>query len=264
MPARLLATGADRNAKPTYIFPNSRVTLHLLQSSVLRVSSLRGLGSPQNTFGNESFIDELAAAAGADPVAFRIKHLKDERAIAVIEAAAKLAQWDPRPSPKLERSSGSGRGIGFVQYDNYSGYAAVVVQVRVDRASRRVRVERVAVAHDCGLIVNPGGLRNQIEGNIVQTLSRALLEDVKFDSSKVTSLDWTGYPILRFSDMPQEIAITLINRPDQPSLGAGEPAASPVMAAVANAIFDATGARLRSVPFTPERVKAALANIANA
>jgi CO/xanthine dehydrogenase Mo-binding subunit len=259
MPDKVNPTGADRNARPTYVFPNSRVTLHLLQSTVLRVSSLRGLGSPQNTFGNESFIDELAAAAGADPIAFRVRHLKDERAVAVLEAAAKLAQWDPRPSPKADRASGTGRGVGFAQYDNYSGYAAVVVQVRVDRASGKVRVERVAVGHDCGLIVNPDGLKNQIEGNIVQTLSRALLEDVKFDTAKVTSLDWARYPILRFSDMPQEIAIALIDRPNLPSLGAGEPAASPVMAAVANAIFDATGARLRSVPFTPERVKAALA-----
>ena len=263
LPDKLAPTGADRNARPTYVFPNSRVTLHLLQSSVLRVSSLRGLGSPQNTFANESFIDELAHAAGADPIEFRIRHLKDERAIAVLEAVAKLAQWNPRPAPrgggKAGLSSAYGRGVAFVHYDNYSGYAAIALQVHVDRASGKVSVERVAAAHDCGLIVNPDGLKNQIEGNIVQTLSRALLEDVKFDTAKVTSLDWARYPILRFSDVPDEIAITLINRPDKPSLGAGEPAAAPVMAAVANAIFDATGVRLRSVPFTPERVKAALA-----
>ena len=255
-PKKLLPTGADRNAKPTYVFPNSRVRLHLLQSTVLRVSSLRGLGSPQNTFGNESFIDELAAAARADPIEFRVRHLKDERAIAVLEAVGKLANWEPRPAPRRGRT-GEGRGVAFVHYDNYSGYAAVAMQVRVERASGKVRVERVAVAHDCGQIVNPDGLKNQIEGNIVQTLSRALLEEVRFDAKKVTSLDWARYPIMRFSDLPQEIAITLIDRPDKPSLGAGEPAAAPVMAAVANAIFDATGVRLRSVPFTPERVKAA-------
>ena len=259
LPDNLLPTGADRNARPTYVFPNSKITLHLLQSSVLRVSSLRGLGSPQNTFANESFIDELAHAAGADPIEFRIRHLKDERAVAVLEAVAKLAQWAPRPAPRGGRNAGAGRGVAFVHYDNYSGYAAIVLQVHVDRASGKVSVERVAAAHDCGLIVNPDGLKNQIEGNIVQTLSRALLEDVKFDTAKVTSLDWARYPILRFSDVPEEIAITLINRPDKPSVGAGEPAASPIMAAVANAIFDATGVRLRSVPFTPERVKAALA-----
>jgi CO/xanthine dehydrogenase Mo-binding subunit len=262
LPDNLSPTGADRNARPTYVFPNSRVRLHLLQSTVLRVSSLRGLGSPQNTFANESFIDELAHAAGADPIEFRIRHLKDERAIAVLEAVARLAQWAPRPAPRGGSNAGLsgviGRGVAFVHYDNYSGYAAIALQVHVDRASGKVSVERVAAAHDCGLIVNPDGLKNQIEGNIVQTLSRALLEDVKFDTAAVTSLDWARYPILRFSDVPDEIAITLINRPDKPSLGAGEPAASPVMAAVANAIFDATGVRMRSVPFTAERVKAAL------
>jgi nicotinate dehydrogenase subunit B len=256
-PHKLAPNGADRNAKPTYVFPNARVRLHLLQSTVLRVSSLRGLGSPANTFGNESFIDELAAAAKADPIEFRIRHLKDERAIAVLEAVAKLASWEPRPAPRRPKS-GEGRGVAFVHYDNYSGYAAVAMQVRVERASGKVHVERVAVAHDCGQIVNPDGLKNQIEGNIVQTLSRALLEEVRFDAKKLTSLDWARYPILRFSDLPREIDIALIDRPDQPSLGAGEPAAAPVMAAVANAIFDATGARLRNVPFTPEKVKAAL------
>jgi CO/xanthine dehydrogenase Mo-binding subunit len=259
LPDNLAPNGADRNARPTYVFPNARVRLHLLQSTVLRVSSLRGLGSPQNTFANESFIDELAHAAGADPIEFRIRHLKDPRAIAVLEEVAKLAQWTPRPAPRGGKNAGAGRGVAFVHYDNYSGYAAIALQVVVDRASGKVSVERVACAHDCGLIVNPDGLKNQIEGNIVQTLSRALLEAVKFDTAGVTSLDWQRYPILRFSDLPEEIAIGLINRPDQPSLGAGEPAASPVMAAVANAIFDATGARMRSVPFTAERVKAALA-----
>jgi nicotinate dehydrogenase subunit B len=259
LPGLLAPAGADRNARPTYVFPNARVRLHLLQSTVLRVSSLRGLGSPQNTFGNESFIDELAHAAGADPIEYRIRHLKDERAIAVLEAVAKLAQWSPRPAPRGGRNGGAGRGVAFVHYDNYSGYAAIALQVSVDRKSGKVSVERVAAAHDCGLIVNPDGLKNQIEGNIVQTLSRALLEYVRFDTSRVTSLDWAGYPILRFSDVPGDIAVTLINRPDKPSVGAGEPAAAPVMAAVANAIFDATGVRMRSVPFTAERVKAALA-----
>ena len=257
-PQRFGSAGADRNAKNTYVFPNTRVSLHLMKQSVLRISSLRGLGSPQNSFANESFMDELAAAAGADPIAFRIRHLKDERAVAVLEAVAKLSQWDARPSPKSNRSSGTGRGVAYVQYDNYSAYVALVAQVRVER-SGKVRVERVAVAHDCGLIVNPDGLKNQIEGGIVQTISRALNEEVRFDRGGVSSLDWIGYPILRFGDAPEEIAIDLINRPDKPSLGAGEPAVSPVIAAVANAIFDATGARLRTVPFTAQRVKAALA-----
>jgi CO/xanthine dehydrogenase Mo-binding subunit len=225
---------------------------------MLRTSALRGLGAPQNTFANESFMDELAAAAGVDPIAFRLRHLDDPRAVAVLEEVAKLARWDPRPSPQRDRTAGAGRGLAFVQYDNAGAYVGLVVEVRVDRASGKVQVQRAYVAHDCGLIVNPDGLRNQIEGNVIQGLSRALLEEVKFDRQAVTSLDWASYPILRFSEVPDEIAIRLIDRRDQPSLGAGEPATTPVFAAVANAIFDATGARLRSVPFTPERVKAAL------
>ena len=177
----------------------------------------------------------------------------------MLEEVTKLARWDPRPSPQADRTSGTGRGAAFVQYDDAGAYVGMVVDVRVDRTSGKVRVARVYVAHDCGLIVNPDGVRNQIEGNVIQGLSRALLEEVKFDRHAVTSLDWASYPILRFSDVPDEIAISLIDRSDQPWLGAGEPATSPVFAAVANAIFDATGARLRSVPFTPERVKAALA-----
>lgn len=260
MPARYNIVGADRNARHSYAFANNRVRLALMDSSVLRSSSLRGLGSPQNTFANESFVDELAAAAGADPIAFRLRHLKDARAIAVLEEVARLSRWDARPSPgkNRARAAAAGRGVAFLQYDNISSYAAVVVHVRIERTSGRVRVERVYVAHDCGLIVNPDGLRNQIEGNVVQALSRALLEQVQFDRGGVTGVDWRGYPIMRFSDLPEEIGISLISRPDQPALGGGEPAGCPVFAAVANAIFDATGARLRSVPFTPERLRAAM------
>ncbi len=258
-PGRIFPVGADRNAKCTYVFPNNRTTLHQSKGSPsLRVSALRGLGSPQNTFANESFIDEMAALAKADPIAFRIKHLKDERAIAVLQEVAKLSKWDARPSPQRVGTL-AGRGVGFVQYDNYSTYVAVVVRVTIDRASGKVRVPYVAVAHDCGLIVNPDGVKNQIEGNVVQAISRALLEEVQFDFAGVTSLDWSGYPILRFSDVPAEIAMTLINRPDKIMVGAGEGATSPVAAAIANAIFDATGKRLRTVPFNPGRVKAALA-----
>jgi len=259
LPRSVGVVGADRNARPAYRFPNDRVRLSLLESAALRTSALRGLGSPQNTFATESFMDELAAVAGVDPIAFRLRHLQDPRAVAVLEEVAKLARWDPRPSPQADRASGTGRGVAFVQYDNAGAYVGLVLEVRVDRASGKVRVERVYAAHDCGLVVNPDGVRNQIEGNVIQALSRALLEEVRFDRQAVTSLDWASYPILRFSDVPDEIAISLIDRRDQPSLGAGEPATSPVFAAVANAIFDATGARLRSIPFTPERVRAALA-----
>lgn len=258
-PGRIFPVGADRNAKCTYVFPNNRTTLHQSKGSpALRVSALRGLGSPQNTFANESFIDEMAALAKADPIAFRIKHLKDARAIAVLQEVAKLSKWDVRPSPQRVGTL-AGRGVGYCQYDNYSTWVAVVVRVTIDRASGKVRVPYVAVAHDCGLIVNPDGVKNQIEGNVVQAISRALLEEVQFDFAGVTSLDWAGYPILRFSDVPAEIAISLINRPDQIMVGAGEGATSPVAAAIANAIFDATGRRLRTVPFNPARVKSALA-----
>src|SRR4029077_9628435 len=215
LPDNLAPNGADRNARPTYVFPNARVRLHLLQSTVLRVSSLRGLGSPQNTFANESFIDELAHLAGADPIEFRIRHLKDPRAIAVLEEVAKLAQWSPRPAPRGGRNAGAGRGVAFVHYDNYSGYAAIALQVLVDRSSGKVSVERVACAHDCGLIVNPDGLKNQIEGCILQTLSRTLHEEVKFDASHVTSLDWVSYPILSFPEVPA-VEVALIDRPEIP------------------------------------------------
>jgi CO/xanthine dehydrogenase Mo-binding subunit len=259
LPRRVGVVGAERNARPSYRFPNERVRLSLIENPMLRTSALRGLGSPANTFAIESFMDELAAAAGVDPIAFRLRHLRDPRAVAVLEEVAKLAQWDPRPSPRADRSTGTGRGVAFVQYDNSGAYVGMAVEAHVDRASGKVRVERVHVTHDCGLVVNPDGVRNQIEGNVIQGLSRALLEEVKFDRHGVTSLDWASYPILRFSEVPDEIRIGLIDRRDQPAVGAGEPATSPVFAAVANAIFDATGVRLRSVPFTPERVKAALA-----
>jgi len=257
MPAKYLQAGADRNAKASYVFPANKTTLHLVERSPVRSSSLRGLGSPQNTFANESFIDELAALAGADAIDYRIRHLKDERAIEVLRAVRDLAKWETRASGT--RRSGTGRGVGFVHYDNVSAYAAVSMDVKVDSATGAIRVQRVCVAHDCGLIINPDGVRNQIEGNVIQTLSRALYEEVHSNAQGLQSVDWASYPILRFADLPDEIAIRLIDRPTVRAVGAGEPAASPIFAALANAIFDATGARLRTVPFTPERLKAALA-----
>ena len=255
--------GGDRNAKHTYVFPNDRVVVRWQATSPLRPSALRGLGASQNSFANESFIDELAATAGADPVDFRLRHLSDARARAVIERVAALARWDRRPSPKASaaRSGGDaaiGRGIAYAQYETETAYAASVVEVEVSRRTGEVRVRRVWVAHDCGLIVNPDGVRNQIEGATIQTISRAIKEAVAFDRAGVTTLDWTSYPILTFSEVPESVEIELIDRPDQPSVGAGEPAVCPIPGAVANAIFDATGARLRTMPFTPERVLAAL------
>ena len=183
---------------------------------MLRPSALRGLGAPQNTFASESFMDELAAAAGIDPVAFRLRHLHDPRAQVVVERAATLARWQSRPSPRRAASGAAlatGRGIAFVQYETAYAYVATVAEVEVDRATGVVRVRRVFVAHDCGLIVNPDGLRNQIEGATIQTISRALKEEVVFDRSAVTSLDWSSYPILRFSEVPETIEIELIDRP---------------------------------------------------
>jgi nicotinate dehydrogenase subunit B len=248
-------SGADRNADHTYNFKNNRVMVHWLRSSPLRASALRGLGSPQNTFANESFMDELAFAGGVDPVQFRLRHLDDAPAKAVLEAVAKRADWSKRLS-SAEVGVRSGRGVAFVRYDRTEAYVAAVADVDVNPADGQVRVKRVVVAHDCGLIINPDGLRNQIEGNVIQATSRALKEEVKFDRAMVTSLDWTLYPILRFPEIP-DVVVELINRPDQPAVGAGEATTSAIPAAIANAIFDATGRRLRTVPFTPERVKAA-------
>ncbi len=252
-------SGADRNANHTYNFKNSRVLVHWLRSSPLRASALRGLGSPQNTFANESFMDELAVAAGADPVEFRLRQLDDERARAVLRAAAQRADWPKRAA--AQTAVKRGRGVAFVRYERTEAYVAAIADVEIDPAEGALRVARVVVAHDCGLIVNPDGLRNQIEGNVIQATSRALKEEVQFDRSRITSLDWASYPILRFPEIP-EVRVELIDRPDQPSLGAGEATTSAVPAAIANAIFDAAGIRLRDVPFTPARIKAALARSA--
>ncbi len=266
MAPRVALTGGNRNAPTNYQIPNNRVTVHWLKESVLRASALRGLGAPQNTFANESFIDELAAAAGADPIAFRLKHLAtDARATALLAKVREISGWKPRPSPYLSprKVSGQilrGRGVAFARYENEFASAAVVVEVAVDRKSGKISVPKVQVAHDCGLIVNPDGLKNQIEGNIIQTLSRALKEQVTFDRNGVTSVDWVSYPILRFSEIPEDINIALLNHPEDAMYGAGEATAVTVFAAVANALFDATGVRLRSVPFTAADVLRELAH----
>lgn len=240
--------GGSRNAPTNYRFPNQRVTMHWLQRSPLRVSSFRSLGAFANTFANESFMDELAIAAQVDPLDFRLRQLADARAEAVLKAAAQNARWG-RPLP-----AGEGQGIAFAQYENDQAHVAAVAHVEVSLPEGQVRVRRVAIAHDCGLIINPDGLRNQIEGAVMQSVSRALKEQVTFDQTRVTSLDWDSYPILRFSEVP-EVEITLINRPDQPPLGAGEPATVVVAPAIANAIFAAVRIRVRQVPFTPLQVR---------
>ncbi len=250
--------GAERNAPTNYSFPNQRVTVHYIADSPLRASSFRSLGGAENTFANESFMDELAAAAGVDALEFRLRFLSDVRARQVLTTAASKAGWESRPSPWLEKNNlAQGRGIAFAWYENDQALVASVAQVQVDKTTGSVRVIRIVVAHDCGLIINPDGLRNQIEGNTIQSLSRALKEEVIFDEWRIKSVDWESYPILTFSEVP-DVDIALINRPDLPAVGAGEPSTTTTAAAIANAIFDATGARLRQVPFTPTRVKAAL------
>jgi CO/xanthine dehydrogenase Mo-binding subunit len=203
-------------------------------------------------------MDEIAAATKTDPVEFRLRHVKNPREIAVIRAAAEKAGWQSRPSPRRDQSGPivHGRGIAFA---NRSGTrVAVVAEVEVNRETGRIWARKFTVAHDCGLVINPDGLTKTIEGNVVQGLSRTLWEEVRFDEKAVTSVDWLTYPILDMPDMPETIDVVIINRPEVPSTGAGEPAMRPTAAAVANAVFDATGVRIRRVPFTPDLVKAAM------
>jgi CO/xanthine dehydrogenase Mo-binding subunit len=224
---------------------------------------LRSPGQFETTFAMEAFIDELAAAAGQDPLAFRLKYLQDPRAIDVLKAAARKYGWESRPSfhdRKQRGSKATGRGIAWVNRDD--SRVATIVDVSVDRDSGEIRVPRVVVAHDCGLVISPDGMRNQIEGNIIQSLSRTLHEEVTFDHAHVTSRDWEGYPILRFNEIPDSIEMVLVNNsPKYSSSGGGEPSTNPTAAVISNAVYDATGVRLRQTPFRPKRVKAALNSV---
>ena len=250
-PPREFFLGGDRNAPTDYVLPDQRVTIHWLPREPLRFSSMRSLGAFANVFANESFMDELAREAGADPLAFRLRYLDDPRARAVLETAARRGAWgEPLPA-------GEGRGLAVARYENTEAYVATIAEVAVDTTTGAVRVCRIVVAHDCGQIINPDGVRNQIEGNVIQSLSRALKEEVRFTPAGITSLDWETYPILTFSEIP-EIVIELIDPLNAPPVGAGEPATVTTAPAVANAIFAACGARLRAIPLTPARVKAAL------
>jgi nicotinate dehydrogenase subunit B len=248
------AGGGDRNAVPLYDFPRQRVVHHFIKEMPLRVSALRTLGAYANVFAMESFLDELALAAGADPVAFRLAHLKDPRGRAVIEAVAKKANWKPGE----KGGSGKGRGIGFAKYKNLATYVAVIADIEVDRASGKVSVPRAWAAADSGLIINPDGLANQIEGGIIQSTSWTLHEEVKFDRNGIKSRDWLSYPILTMPEVPK-VEVELIIRPDERSVGAGEASQGPAAAAIANAFAAATGKRMRELPLTAERVKAVMA-----
>jgi CO/xanthine dehydrogenase Mo-binding subunit len=248
------------NSGQPYQFDNIRVNTKHVAESVFRASHLRSPGRIENSFANEAFMDELAAVAKADPAEFRLRYLKDQRAIDVVQAAMKLANWQTRPGPNPQAGSGpvvKGRGIAYLRYNNSITYVAAVAEVEVDRTTGEIRVTRICASHDCGEMVNPNGVANQVEGGVMQTVSRTLMEEVDWDRNRVKSVDWVTYPIMRHNQAPK-LEVTLIDRPGQVAWGAGEPMGCAIPAAIANAVFDATGARVRSVPLTPDRVKAAM------
>ena len=242
---------SQRNAVPIYDFHNRRVVHHVLDRLPVRTGTLRAIGGFINAFAIECFMDELAHSAGIDPVDLRLKHLSDERGIAVIRAARERSglTWK-------RQSSSRGMGLGFARYSNEASYAAVVVEVDVGET---IKVVRAVAAVDCGRTINPNGVANQVEGGIVQAVSWVLKEQVRFDQSRITTRNWDDYTILRFSEAPP-VEVTIIDRPDQPSLGMGEAVAGPTAAAIANAVFDAIGIRVRDLPLTRERVMVAINN----
>ena len=252
-PTPLPEGDGDRNSQPLYTFPNAHVVYHFVPQMTLRVSALRGLGAYMNVFSIESMMSELAAEAGADPVAYRLRHLQDQRAKDVINRVAQEYGWNTRA-----RQPHVGHGFAFARYKNLGAYAAIAVELSVDPDSGHVRLHRIETAVDSGGAVNPDGIRNQIEGGIIQSASWTLVESVAFDRSRILARDWNSYPILRFANMPQSLRVHVIDRPGQPFLGTGEATQGPTAAAIANAIADATGVRLRHLPITPQRIRAAL------
>ena len=260
---------ADGNSNGTqgggeiYTFENQKCAAPLIpwvqaDETPLRTSYLRAPGDLGRCFASESFIDEIAADQKVDPVQFRMRYLgENKRGADALMAAVKQAGWQERPSPAAASMGGKATGRGVAISNRADTICGAVAEVEVDKSSGEVSVKRFVLSHDCGLVINPDGLKNQIEGNIIQGVSRALMEAVKFDSSGIKSLDWSTYPVIRFPKVP-EIEIVLINRPEMPALGGGEPSSAPIAAAIANAIFDAVGVRLREAPFTPERVLAGL------
>ena len=249
----------------SYEFPKhvhwwETVPPYLQEASPLRTAHMRAPQEMQTHFGQESFIDEVAHASGMDPVAFRLKHLKDEREIDVVKAAAEKIGWQPRGAGEQRKQTGKIRtGRGLALHAGYQSYAAVACEVEVNRESGRIWVKKVVIAHDCGLVVNPTGVKAALEGQIMQGISRALYEEVHFDDKRVTSVDWATYRIANLDDMPAQVELVLINRIDKPIGGAGEPAIVCFPAAIANAVFDATGVRIRRYPLRPERVRALMA-----
>jgi nicotinate dehydrogenase subunit B len=253
-PIPLPEGGGDRNAIPIYTFPNAHVVHHFIPAMPLRISAMRALGAYHNVFSIESFMDELAGLAGADPVEFRLKHLDDPRGRDVIEKAAQGFGWEKDQMPPQDR----GFGFAFARYKNLAAYCAIASEVEVNRETGRARLVRAVAAVDSGQVVNPDGLINQIEGAIVQSMSWTLYESVTFDDTRITSIDWQTYPILRFDAVPDRIDVHIINRPGQPFLGSGETGQGPAAASIANAIANATGKRLRNLPLTRKRIKDAI------
>ena len=248
--SRDLTAGPQRNAEPPYRFPRVSVVTHFVPEAPVRVSALRSLGAYANVFAAESFMDELAARAGADPVSYRLRHLRDRRARDVLAAAVAAA-------PAAGGGRYRGRGVGLARYKNLQSYVAVVCDAAVDPGSGRIRLEHAAIAADAGRIIDRDGLANQLEGGFLQAASWTLKEAVRWDRAGMTGTDWDSYPVLRFSEVPP-VALRLLDRPELPSLGAGEAAHGPAAAAIANAAAAAAGVRLRHTPFTPARVMAAL------
>ncbi len=240
-----------------YTIENVKTTAHRLESTPFRPAWIRSPGRMQNSFANESFFDEISAQAGIDPLDARLQYLNDSRGKELLERLAVTSGWRKRPKPDRHAPTSAGRGLAYVKYELVRTYVGVVCEAEVDRKTGRIAVKRFFVTHDCGQIINPDGVRNQIEGMVLQTVSRVMKEQVHFNRSSVTSLDWASYPILQFPEIP-EVVIDLIDRPHEVPWGAGEPAAALVPAAISNAVFDAIGVRLRSVPFTPAKVKAAI------
>jgi nicotinate dehydrogenase subunit B len=251
-PMTFYHAGIHRNADPLYTIPSRRIVKHFVGAAPLRTSALRSLGAYANVFAIESCMDALAHAAGVDPLAFRLRHLDDERARAVLTAAAEHVGFIGR-----RREPGRGHGLAFARYKNQKAYTAVVIEVLVDRDSGQITPVRAVIAADAGQVIDPSGLANQLEGGLIQSTSWTLKEQVRFDRVRVTSTDWESYPILRFPEVPT-VETILIDRPGEPYLGSGEAAQPPTPAAIANAVFDAVGVRLRDVPFTPDRVRGAL------
>jgi CO/xanthine dehydrogenase Mo-binding subunit len=252
-----------QNSAIPYNFANRYTVCHRLTETPFRPSWIRSPGRMQNTFANESFLDELAAASGVDPLEFRLRHLKDARGIELLRHLGRFAKWAPREAgSRTTDNSGvfKGRGLSYIHYELVRTYVGAVADVEVNKTSGHIRVTRFSIVHDCGQIINPDGARNQIEGSVVQTMSRTLREEVRFNRSTITSRDWATYPILTFPEIP-EIEIELISRPDEKPWGVGEATAAVIPAAISNAVFDATGIRLRSVPFKPEKVKSAVVQL---